>query len=155
MQYLALNGFRHSLRRYFNSRVTCIDKFNWTERNAKEFAATIDQPTTLIGFSDGATACLTIACHSPLITSIHCHSPLKPPSLYIVGNPYVHLYRTLGDTTPTFDDTLRIHSMIRSTLNTLNPGPHEPIRNLATLTMYWKTHQFRNCLPFLPENLLP
>lgn len=154
MQYLALNGFRHSLRRYFNNKVQCIDKFNWTERNATSFAATIDQPTTLIGFSDGATACLTIACHCPFITSIYCHSPMKPANLHVVGNPYIHLYRTLGDTTPTFDDTLRIHSLIRSSLHTLNPGPHEPVRDLATLVMRWKNHQFRNCLPSLPREII-
>jgi hypothetical protein len=37
---------------------------------------------------------------------------------------------------------------------TLDPGPHEPVRDFATLVMRRKNHQFRNCLRYLPGNLL-
>ena len=159
MQYLALNGFRHSLARYFNSRVTLVNKFNWTTSNAREFAHTIDKPTTLIGFSDGATACLTIACHCPHITEIYCHSPMEPPSVKLVGWPPVALFRTKGDSTPTFKATKAVFDRlgaqgINSFMTTLAPGPHEPVRDLATFIMRNRNHQFRNCLPFLPQGLV-
>lgn len=59
MRYIALNGFRHPLDRYFTSEVECVNAFNWTPRNARRLAAELDQtdePKTVIGFSDGASA---------------------------------------------------------------------------------------------------
>lgn len=162
MQYLALNGFRHSLSRYFNSTVTCVDKFNWTKRNALDFAKNITVPTTLIGFSDGATAALQIAGVNPLIQMVYAHSPMydSPPSR---KGMLVRLFRTKGDTTPTFSDTLLCYKhyvsfnpsyQIDISLNDLAVGPHEPVRDVATFVMRWKNHQFRNCLPFLPVEIL-
>lgn len=159
MQYLALNGFRHSLARYFNSQVTPVDRFNWTTRNASDFARTIDQPTTLIGFSDGATACLTIACHCPYITRVYCHSPMEPPSVKLVGSPVVFLFRTEEDRTPTFDATRAVFDRLKTrgtplSMMTLPAGPPEPVRDLATFIMRKRNHQFRNCLPYLPQELI-
>lgn len=159
MQYLALNGFRHSLARYFNDKVTPVNRFNWTVDNAQDFAKFIDQPTTLIGFSDGATACLTIACHCPFITDIYCHSPMEPEHLDLVGSPTVFLFRTQRDSTPTYQATQAVFVRlgardINSSMMTLPPVPHEPVRDLATFIMKIRRHQFRNCLPHLPQGLI-
>lgn len=157
MKYIALNGFRHPLNRYFNHRVECINKFNWTERNAIAFANTIKEPTTIIGFSDGATAALTIANNSIHVREVYAHSPMYRNDT-IRTRAKIRLFRTRGDTTPTFNNTLRVFDRyqfhpVDVTMLTLPPGPHEPIRDLATLTMWLRNHQFRNCLLYLPPGL--
>jgi len=155
MQYLALNGFRHSLTRYFNSKVICIEVFNWTERLAIQLACQLTEPTTLIGFSDGATAALTAACHSRQVVAVYAHSPMTPRSLAFNPRARITLFRTKGDTTPTFKHTLDIHIRAESRLLTLDPVPHEPVRDIATFIMKIRGHQFRNCLPELPPGLTP
>jgi predicted esterase len=161
VKYLALNGFRHPLNRYFNNKVECVNKFNWTYSNAVEYAiSNIKEPTVVIGFSDGATAALTMARHSPLVKSVYAHSPMfREESRKLKCR--VHLFRTGGDTTPTYHDTWNVYEHLKVsnypvnvTLQTLFPGPHEPIRDLATFTMWLKNHQFRNCLPHLPQEIV-
>jgi hypothetical protein len=159
VQYLALNGFRHSLFRYFNSTVTCVEQFNWTERNALELSDTITQPTTLIGFSDGATACLTINSVNKNIVKVYAHSPMFNSAFIWNPNSDVTLFRTLKDRTPTFEQTLLTYYHLANSpgvvqMHDLRAVPHEPVRNLATFIMKIKNHQFRNCLPYLPQEII-
>lgn len=158
MKYLALNGFRHPLNRYFNDKVECINQFNWTSRNAIKFAQTIMEPTTLIGFSDGATAALTIANNSKYVEHVYAHSPLFRDEK-VFTRARIHLFRTKGDLTPTYNQTLQVfykysETPVNVSIQTLKPTTHEPIRDFATFVMRIKNHQFRNCLPHLPGDLL-
>ena len=160
MQYLALNGFRHSLSRYFNSTVTCVEQFNWTKSNAAKLARTITRPTTVIGFSDGATAAITVGNLSPHVVKVYAHSPMfrQEP---IRDNINLHLFRTSTDTTPTFKETGLVYLHYLSTtgphevqLQSLPISDHIPVRDLATFIMRIRHHQFHNCLPYLPQEII-
>jgi len=161
MQYIALNGFRHPLNRYFNLvKVQCVNEFDWNNKTINKLNALIKTPTILIGFSDGATAALHISAINPNIQVVYAHSPMIPDILPTRPTLNIWLYRTKGDTTPTYKNTLRIHDLLTDSpvlyhdIKTLNPLPHLPIRDLATLVMAWKKHQFHNCIPHLPQGLI-
>lgn len=160
MQYLALNGFRHPLNRYFNNQVTCFNQFNWTEHGAIILANKLKQPTTVIGFSDGATAALTVANNSPHVQYVYAHSPMFRNEL-IRTEAQIKLFLTVGDTTPTALDTVDVYmhyvkskTPLNITLTQLKPQPALPVRNLATFVMWLKNHQFHNCLRHLPQEIL-
>lgn len=163
MQFIALNGFRHSLRRYFTDRVRIVDRFNWTARNAAEFAGTIDRPTTVIGFSDGATAALTIANHSRWVRSVFAHSPMNRAEP-IDTLASIFLIRTRGDTTPTYQATWDAYERYLANdgprhlwltfLHTLDPLPALPVRDAATWVMRRRKHQFHNGLMIIEKYCL-
>jgi S-formylglutathione hydrolase FrmB len=152
---VALNGFRHSLRRCFNDRVEIVDRFNWAERNAIRFAKTITEPTTVIGFSDGATAALTIANHTRHVRVVVAHSPMfRQEEVRTTADLY--FFRTVGDRTPTFEATEQAWDWYCEgfgegtaptyLLTDLEPLPALPVHDLATAMMRRKVHQFHNCL---------
>jgi len=160
MDYIALNGFGHPLNQYFNDRVTCVNKFNWTERNAIDFAIQIIRPTTVIGFSDGATAALTMANHNPYIVSVYAHSPMFRSDV-IRTHASIRLFFTTTDKTPTREGTWKVFERYSNhlplypiTVRGLEPLPALPVRSFATWVMKRKNHQFHNCLPYLPQELL-
>lgn len=162
MRYIALNGFRHSLDRYFTDAVECVNAFNWTPRNARRFATELDQtdePKTVIGFLDGASAAVAIARHSRTVVEVFAHSPMYWEDETRVKARSVSLFRTKGDRTPTFEaakvvfDKLFQWGGYSVSLDTLKPLPALPIRDAATL-MWWKVHQFHNCLPYLPPSIV-
>lgn len=163
MKYIALNGFRHSLRRYFNDSVECVDRFNWTHKNAVEYAKTITEPTCVIGFSDGATAALAMANESEMIHRVYAHSP-QFRSYDIKSRADVFFYATQGDRTGTFMDTQDAHRIWDTSgryrmgyvtaLKILPPIQPVPVRDFATLMMRLMTHQFHNCLPYLPSQII-
>ena len=166
MRFIALNGFRHSLRPYFDEHAVEIrDVFNWTRKNAMQLADQITQdrsPTTLIGFSDGATAAVTVAINSPYVSRVYAHSPMHMDITRPVRMFECMLYRTRGDKTPTYSGTGSLCAELIAnmdqpcvvSLSTLKPLPPLPVRGLATLVMRWKQHQFHNCLPLLPQYIL-
>jgi hypothetical protein len=164
VKYIALNGFRHPLNRYFTDSVHCINRFNWTRAAAIQLAKQIDadgQETTVIGFSDGATAAVTIGRHSKLTAHVYAHSPMYEASDLPLAAGALTLIRTQGDTTPTFAATLEVFwSLCRSTprdrlhIFALAPLPPLPVRDAATWLMRRKCHQFHNCLPMLPASIV-
>ena len=158
MRYLALNGFRFSLDRYFGPEVECINRFNWTEKNAREYALTITTPTTIIGFSDGATAALAMSDASPFVHKVYAHSPMFHPR-ETIRHQDISLFRTKGDRTPTYAQTRQVYdryaeSPAQVQLLDLPALPNAPVCDLATFIMKIKKHQFHNCLPYLPQSLL-
>jgi alpha/beta superfamily hydrolase len=164
MQYIALNGYRHAVDRYFTREVRCVYARNWTQKNASEFAKTITSPTTLIGFSDGATAAMTIASENEWVQVLHAHSPMYREVTKVHGTE-VNLYRTVGDKSPTFEQTARTRDLwLRLQteqgvynnvgMYTLAAMEAIPIRSFSTLVMWWTNHQFHNCLPYLPQHIV-
>lgn len=160
MNYIALNGFQHPLNSYFNSNVTCINTFNWTRSNATELARSITVPTTVIGFSDGATAAITIGNYNPLVVKVYAHSPMFRQEQIRDGIDLT-LFRTVGDSTPTFHQTRLVYENYKLSdvphhiqLLDLRALPHVPVRNLATFIMKIRRHQFHNCLPYLPQEII-
>lgn len=169
VRYLALNGFRHSLGRYFTDGVELAERFNWTEKSAIRLAQTIREPTTLIGFSDGATAALTVANHSPHVRRVIAHSPMfrDEPTRTIAQ---IYLFRTEGDTTPTYQATEAVFRHLLQSddssdengpgwglhLCTIDPLPPLPVRDAATAVMRRRNHQFHNALPLIARyDLIP
>jgi pimeloyl-ACP methyl ester carboxylesterase len=154
MRYIALNGFGHSLRRYFNDRVECIDRTIWTRRAAENVIRKIKEPVTIFGFSMGATAALQMANQSQWIHEVYAHSPER---LWWNGEamPEVTIIRTIGDTTPTFAQALETHrSWKYSRLIDLPPLEHIPVTDVITWVMRRRSHQYHNSLHLYPQHLI-
>lgn len=166
MRFMALNGFRHSLRPYFDTDIVEIrDEFNWTARKALRLADEITRdrvPTAVIGFSDGATAAVRAAMNSPYVVRVYAHSPMYTDLQPDVRSFECLLFRTRGDRTPTFRLTgdlaasliQKMHNPCQVSLTTLAAAEPLPVRGVATLIMRWKGHQFHNCLSSLPQFII-
>lgn len=160
MRYFAFNGFGHSLGRYFDhNKVLAVDRLNWNHRNAEDFGRGLTAPATLIGFSDGATAAITAAVYSPHVVHVIAHSPMVPRCrLETLGCP-VDLYRTIGDTTPTFNATGNLYQLakladVAISIEDLDPLPPITGRGLILKVMAQRVHQFHNLLSKLPADIL-
>jgi hypothetical protein len=160
MEFYALNGFGHSLGRYFDpDKVLAVDRINWNHRNAEDFGRHLTAPATLIGFSDGATAAITAAVYSRHVVHVIAHSPMVPRCrLETLGCP-VDLYRTIGDTTPTFDATANLYQLakladVAISIEDLDPLPPITGRGLILRVMAARLHQFHNILAKLPAEIL-
>ena len=160
MEFYALNGFGHSLGRYFDpSKVLAVDRINWNHRNAEDFGRGLTAPATLIGFSDGATAAITAAVYSRHVVHVIAHSPMVPRCrMETLGCP-VDLYRTIGDTTPTFWATANLYQLaklddVAISIEDLDPLPPITGRGLILRVMAARLHQFHNVLAKLPAEIL-
>jgi alpha/beta superfamily hydrolase len=160
VRYFAFNGFGHSLGRYFDpSRVDAVDRLNWNHRNAEDFGRGLTIPATLIGFSDGATAAITAAVYSPHVVHVIAHSPMVPRCRLETLDCPVDLYRTIGDTTPTFAATANLYQLakladVAISIEDLDPLPPISGRGLILKVMAAKVHQFHNVLSKLPAEIL-
>jgi len=160
VRYFAFNGFGHSLGRYFDpSRVDAVDRLNWNHRNAEDFGRGLTIPATLIGFSDGATAAITAAVYSPHVVHEIAHSPMVPRCRLETLDCPVDLYRTIGETTPTFAATANLYQLakladVAISIEDLDPLPPISGRGLILKVMAAKVHQFHNVLSKLPAEIL-
>jgi hypothetical protein len=160
VRYFAFNGFGHSLGRYFDpAKVLPVDRLNWNHRNAEDFGRGLTAPATLIGFSDGATAAITAAVYSPHVVHVIAHSPMVPRCRLETLDCPVDLYRTIGDTTPTFAATANLYQLakladVAISIEDLDPLPPITGRGLILKVMAAKVHQFHNVLSKLPAEIL-
>jgi alpha/beta superfamily hydrolase len=160
VRYFAFNGFGHSLGRYFDpAKVLPVDRLNWNHRNAEDFGRGLTAPATLIGFSDGATAAITAAVYSPHVVHVIAHSPMVPRCRLETLDCPVDLYRTIGDTTPTFAATANLYQLakladVAISIEDLDPLPPITGRGLILKVMAAKVHQFHNLLAKLPAEIL-
>lgn len=160
MRYFAFNGFGHSLGRYFDhNKVLAVDRLNWNHRNAEDFGRGLTAPATLIGFSDGATAAITAAVYSAHVVHVIAHSPMVPRCRLETLDCPVDLYRTIGDTTPTFAATANLYQLakladVAISIEDLDPLPPITGRGLILKVMAAKVHQFHNLLAKLPAEIL-
>jgi hypothetical protein len=83
--------------------------------------------------------------------------------MYVSQEPrtaaHVSLFRTTGDKTPTYKQTQdNFHHLAQKNVDvllyTLPALPALPVRNLATMVMWRKNHQFHNCLEYLPHEII-
>jgi hypothetical protein len=147
----ALNGFLYPLPL---ENVEHVWRWNWNNKQAEEFAKTIKEDCILIGFSDGATASLTVAQNSPFVKKVYCHSCMY--SSYPFKRKFdVSFFTTIGDSTPTFEGTEKtFHKYLlngyKCGIIDLRP---EPIKswNPIHLMMNRKNHHFTNCIKYLPK----
>jgi hypothetical protein len=115
---------------------------------------TFNEPVVIIGFSMGASAALHMANASDWIHEVYAHSPMYVP-WNGDGMAAVTLFRTTGDTTPTYKQTWENHLTRKySSLIELAPLPHIPVTDAGTWVMRRRGHQFHNCIPFLPSHII-
>jgi len=151
LKIYALNGFLYPLPL---ENVEHVWRWNWNDKRAEEFAKTIKEDCILIGFSDGATASLTVAQNSPFVKKVYCHSCMY--SSYPLKRKFdVNFFTTIGDSTPTFEGTEKtFHKYLINgyNCNIVDLKP-EPIKSLnpVHLMMNRKNHHFTNCIKYLPK----
>jgi hypothetical protein len=152
MKIYGLNGFLYPLP-LPKTRVEPVWEFNWNDQRAEKFAKTIKEDCILIGFSDGATAALTVAQCSKFVKAVYCHSCMYS-SYKLIRYFDVHFFSTIGDTTPTYEGTEKtFHKYVLAgyNCNILDLQP-EPIKsfNPVHMIMNRKNHHFTNCIKYLP-----
>ncbi len=99
MNLIALNGSGYSIARWLPG-IPCPDELHWTYAKALELAEEIKQPTTLIGFSRGATMAIVAALHCKHVQKVYCHSPSF--RIRVQKRKFdMEVFCTTGDRTPT------------------------------------------------------
>jgi len=157
MRIIALNGMLYPLRKWLPSKVETPYRWTWREQDADALSATIQEPTALVGFSVGATAAARIALTNPWIKIAYLHSPGNYKGPFIESQCVFRIFRTEGDTTPTFDSSQQLHSSLKQqkdfTSSPLVTLPYVPFKS-PTLWERWalarRHHIFHNILPYLP-----
>lgn len=152
---IAFGGWMYSIAKWLPLRVEHHKSPVWgfTERWCRDFAATLQQPTTLIGFSEGANAAMRIAAHSPMVTTAVVHS-CEDKRFAFNPNCYYHFFCTLQDTTPTFDGTIdtahRAHIERQDyTIKFLEFVPFDKPTWFESSFLEPRSHIFHNVLPHL------
>jgi len=153
MNTIAFGGYAYPIRKWLPTSVTHYSCPAWGFRDAwcRKLAASIRQPTRLIGFSAGAEAALRVAFYSPHVTDVVFHSGLarfrqfRPECLY-------RFFVTKGDTTPTHEETIDLYLHYSPYSSRIDELPMEPFAK-PTLFERWqlipRNHIFHNCLPHL------
>lgn len=160
MRLIALNGFAYPIAKWLSPNVETPYRFNWTCRNTDRLSRSITTPTILVGFSDGATAAMRIACTNPNIVEAYIHSPesYRGPITHVPR--LMQFFRTKGDTTPTFYGAINNYMTIEEMpkmeccqvhLNTLPFVRFPQRRTPVEWFMSRRRHIFHNCLDRLPR----
>jgi dienelactone hydrolase len=153
---IAFGGYLYSIAKWLPSHVIHYSAGAWgfTQRWCRDFSATIREPVTLIGFSEGANAALQVASHSPMVTRAIVHSCEDKPVAFNAACDY-RFFATLGDTTPTFDGTIEtatraMKDRVRFQLQFLPRLPFESPTWFERKVLAPRNHIFHNVLPHLP-----
>lgn len=158
-QYIAFGGWLYPISKWLPSFVRHYASpiLGFSANWCREFARTIKVPTILIGFSEGANAAIQIASQSHQVRQAIVHScefvPVEPRAFC-----QYRLFRTIGDTTPTFQKTQWTFDAIseQGAVATLTDLPFVPF---AKPTFFERTqlarrkHIFHNILPSIDHTL--
>lgn len=159
MRLIALNGFFYPISKWLSPQVETPYHSNWNQRKADRLSRTINTPTMIVGFSDGATAAMRIAVTNENIKAAYIHSPMPYTGPILHAPNVMHFFRTHDDTTPTnegaLQNYLRIHELQKSGLRdiVLETLPFEPFDRptlIERLVLARRRHIFHNCLGRLP-----
>ena len=168
MQYVSMNGSYYDIYKQILHIIPGTNPFIspqemwWTKEKAEKFSQRIVSPTTLIGFSRGATWALWIAAQNENVKKVIAHSPSYIKLTHNRKTPYsLSLFRTIGDLTPTFTDTWQIYvdHLVNFDLTNRNIRivtlPFEPFQSKTWVEFAMKhlKHQFNNVLPHLRAEL--
>jgi hypothetical protein len=156
-RYVALNGFGYSIAKWLPDYVQTPFRLNWTRRRAYLLAQELQadpRPTTLIGFSDGATAALHVAEFAWCVTEVHCHSCLSPRRHTRTKPITITFYRTIGDTTPTVKATYNEYKAYEAcgydaVLIDLPYKEFDEPSFVERVMLSRLRHQFHNAVPWL------
>lgn len=158
-QFIAFGGWLYPIAKWLPSFVAhhASPLFGFSSMWCREFAMSINKPTTLIGFSEGASAAMLIAEHSPMVRQAVIHScergPYKPNA-----NCLYRLFCTVGDTTPTLDGTVDTFDSITNrnadaTIQFLPFVPFESPTFFERRQLARRKHIFHNVLPHIDHIL--
>lgn len=158
-QYIAFGGWLYPISKWLPSFVRHYSAplLGFSSSWCRDFAITLKVPTILIGFSEGANAAMMIAGHSPMVKHAIVHS-CEWVKYQINFSCRYELFRTEGDTTPTFSGTNLAFRDLggKGADATLTDLPFVPF---ARPTFFERTqlarrkHIFHNILPFLDHTL--
>jgi hypothetical protein len=152
VKFYSLNGFMYPLDRFLPSNVENVWRWNWTQKKAIEFAKSITEPCTLIGFSDGATAALEVAQNSIYVQKVYCHSCMNR-SHEKKRKFEVSFFRTIGDKTPTYNQTYEVYMSYLMSYYPCSLCSFAPVelkgKKIRDLLIGPLNHQFHNCLPYI------
>lgn len=152
MKIYALNGFLYPLP---IENVDHVWRWNWSDRNAEQFARTIKEECILIGFSAGAKAALTVAQNSKFVKRVYCHSCLY--SSYPLKRKFDVSFFITKDDKLIKDGTDR--TFLRYQCNGYNCSIMDldaqpiPGYNPVHIFMNKNNHHFENCLEYLPKQI--
>lgn len=160
MKTICLNGFLYSIKKWLPHFVIEEYRHNWTERNARALARQLNSEreyVRLIGFSDGATAALTIANHCWFVKEVYCHS-CQYRDHEIKRDFQTQFFVTIGDTAGTlldgwsvYDQTIATYEQYvqrdrdRSNIEFLEPVPFRRPTFFERLVLSPMGHQFHGC----------
>jgi hypothetical protein len=152
---IAFGGYLYSIAKWLPLHVRhySAGAFGFTQRWCQDFAATIREPVTLIGFSEGANAAMAVASHSPMVTRAIVHSCEDKPVEFNAGCEY-RFFATLKDSTPTFEGTVStamraLKSKIRHHIQFLPFAPFASPTWFERRILAPRFHIFHNVLPQL------
>jgi hypothetical protein len=161
MKTICLNGFLYSIKKWLPDFVHEEYRTNWTEKNARALAASLNakrEYVRLIGFSDGATAALTIANHCWFVREAYVHSCQYRE--HEIKRPFrVHFFATIGDRAGRLIDGETIYDQTIATfeqyaqqdranasIEFLAPLPFTRPTLFERLVLGPTNHQFQNCV---------
>jgi hypothetical protein len=161
MKTICLNGFLYSIKKWLPDFVVEEYRHNWTERNAIELARKLNagrELVRLIGFSDGATAALTVANHCDYVREVYCHS-CQYREHRIKREFETRFFATIGDRAGTildgesiYDQTLATfeqyaqHDRRRNSIEFLEWVPFKRPTMFEGMVLRPLGHQFHNCV---------
>jgi hypothetical protein len=154
-QVIAFGGWLYPIAKWLPSWVQhhAAPLFGFSSLWCREFAMAIKKPTTLIGFSAGASAAMLVAGHSPMVRQAVIQSSEARPY-----QPNAHcryrLFATVGDTTPTLDGTVETFDHItnrnaNASIQFLPFVPFESPTFFERRQLARRCHIFHNVLPHL------
>lgn len=161
MKTICLNGFLYSIKKWLPDFVHEEYRTNWTERNARALARQLNSEreyVRLIGFSDGATAALTIANHCWFVKEVYCHS-CQYRDHEIKRDFQTQFFVTIGDRAGTildgssvYDQTIATfeqyaqHNRRQNSIEFLDPLPFSRPTFFERFVLGPMGHQFQNCV---------
>jgi hypothetical protein len=161
MKTICLDGFLYSIKKWLPDFVVEEYRHNWTERNAIDLACKLNadrEPVRLIGFSDGATAALTVANHCDYVREVYCHS-CQHREHRIKREFETQFFATIGDRAGTildgksvYDQTLATfeqyaqYDRVLNSIELLDRLPFSRPTMFERLVLGPMGHQFHNCL---------
>ena len=156
-QFIAFGGWLYPISKWLPSFVRHYPAplLGFSASWCRDFSYTLKVPTILIGFSEGANAAMMIAGHSSMVKQAIVHS-CEWVRYQINFSCQYALFRTVGDTTPTFQGTQRTYKDLADH-GAQATGTDLPFVPFAKPTFFERSqlarrkHIFHNILPSLDQ----
>lgn len=158
-QIIAFGGWLYPIAKWLPSFVRhyAAPVLGFSPSWCRDFAWSLKAPAVLIGFSEGANAAMMVAGHAPQARQAIVHSCERIRYQINFACQY-RLFRTEGDTTPTFQGTQQVfdHLAVCGAQATLTDLPFVPFAKptfFESRQLARRKHIFHNVLPAIAEAL--